>query len=342
MQDKLKIVLVGCGGMSGAWLNVATQMDQVELVGLVDIREEVANKRAEEYSLSEVIIGTDLKSVLHRTKPDVVFDCTVPESHTHITTTALRNGCHVLGEKPMADNMKNAEVSIKAATETGKLYAVIQNRRYNPQIRRLKNFLESGAIGNITTVNCDFYIGAHFGGFRDHMEHVLLVDMAIHTLDAARFISGSDPVSVYCKEWNPKGSWYDHDASAIAVYEMTNDIVYTYRGSWCSEGLHTSWESDWRIIGTKGSVKWDGGDDMTADIVTEVGGFHSKCENVELPPFDGKGRVGGHQGLIHEFIECVQTGGTPETIYTDNIKSLAMVFGAIESSKSGQCLKIEC
>ena len=87
---------------------------------------------------------------------------------------------------------------------------------------------------------------------------------------------------------------------------MTNDIVYTYRGSWCSEGLHTSWESDWRIIGTKGSVKWDGGDDMTADIVTEVGGFHSKCENVELPPFDGKGRVGGHQGLIHEFIECVQ------------------------------------
>jgi len=80
---------------------------------------------------------------------------------------------------------------------------------------------------------------------------------------------------------------------------------------------------------------------MVADIVTEAGGFHSKCENVEIPPFDGNDRVGGHQGLIHEFIECVQTGGTPETIYTDNIKSLAMVFGAIDSSKSGQCLRIE-
>ena len=83
MQNKLKIVLVGCGGMSGAWLNVATQMDQVELIGLMDIREEVANKRTEEYSLSKAIISTDLKSVLHRTKPDVVFDCTVPESHTY-------------------------------------------------------------------------------------------------------------------------------------------------------------------------------------------------------------------------------------------------------------------
>jgi predicted dehydrogenase len=173
------------------------------------------------------------------------------------------------------------------------------------------------------------------------MEHVLLLDMAIHTLDAARFIAGADPVSVYCKEWNPKGSWYDHDASAIAVYEMTNNIVYTYRGSWCSEGLNTTWESNWRIIGDRGSVKWDGGDQIVADVVTEVGGFHSKCENVEIPPYDGSDRVGGHQGLIHEFIECIRSGGTPETIYTDNIKSLAMVFGAIDSSKSGQCLRIE-
>ena len=48
MQKKLKIVLVGCGGMSGTWLNVASKMDQVELVGLVDVREEAANKRAED------------------------------------------------------------------------------------------------------------------------------------------------------------------------------------------------------------------------------------------------------------------------------------------------------
>ena len=80
--------------------------------------------------------------------------------------------------------------------------------------------MQSGAVGPLTTVNCDFYIGAHFGGFRDRMEHVLLLDMAIHTFDQARFIMGADPVSVYCNEWNPAGSWYDHDASAIAIFEM--------------------------------------------------------------------------------------------------------------------------
>jgi len=341
MENKLRVVLVGCGGMSGAWLRVATQMDSVDIVGLVDIREEAAKRRAEEYKLSDALISTDLKSALDKISPDIIFDCTVPEAHASVTLEALKHGCHVMGEKPLADSMENAKKVVAAAQEAGKLYAVIQNRRYDGRIRRLRNFLASGAIGPITTVDCDFYIGAHFGGFRDHMEHVLLLDMAIHTFDAARFITAANPVSVYCKEWNPSGSWYDHDASAVAVFEMTDGIVYTYRGSWCSEGLNTSWESDWRIIGENGSVKWDGGGGFAAQVVVETGGFHSKLENVDIPDFEEPGKTGGHSGLIHEFVRCVQTGGVPETICTDNIKSLAMVFGAIESSQIGKCVDVK-
>ena len=337
---KIRVVLVGCGGMSGAWLSTAQKMDDVKLVGLVDIREEAAQKRAEDFELTGAEIGTDLQKMLDLTSPDAVFDCTVPEVHAEVTMTALRHGCHVIGEKPLADSMEKARQVVKTAEETGRTYAVIQNRRYSPQIRRLRKFLGSGAIGKLTTLNCDFYLGAHFGGFRDHMEHVLLLDMAIHTLDAARYISSADPVSVFCKEWNPAGSWYDHDASAIALYQMTDDIVYTYRGSWCSEGLSTTWESDWRIIGEKGSVKWDGGDQMEAQMVVKTGGFHSECKTVEIPPFDGETNTGGHAGLIREFIDCVKNGGTPETVCTDNIKSLAMVFGAIESSQKSQLVDI--
>ena len=43
----------------------------------------------------------------------------------------------------------------------------------------------------------DFFLGVHFGGFRDKMQHVLLLDMAIHTFDAARFIIGQDAKDVY-------------------------------------------------------------------------------------------------------------------------------------------------
>ena len=206
-KGTLRAVLVGCGGMSRAWLSAAAERSDVDIVGLVDIDEKNAQSRAEEYGLDGAHIGTDLKVVLGEADPDVVFDVTIPSAHTNVTVTALKHGCHVLGEKPLADSMANARRSLRAAQQAGKIYAVIQNRRYNPNIRRLRRLLAKKPLGQLTTVNCDFYIGAHFGGFRDRMEHVLLLDMAIHTFDQARLITGADPVSVYCQEWNPAGSW---------------------------------------------------------------------------------------------------------------------------------------
>ena len=341
MTDKIKAVLVGCGGMAGAWLKAVPEAGDIELVGFVDIREEAARQRAGESGVTAPVIGTDLATVLAAAKPTVVFDCTIPAAHRQVTLTALAHGCHVLGEKPLADSMANARAMVAAARQAGKIYAVIQNRRYAPAIRRLKNFLATGTMGEITTVNCDFYIGAHFGGFRDKMRHVLLLDMAIHTFDQARFLTGADAVAVYCKEWNPRGSWYDMDASAIAIFEMSNGLLYTYRGSWCAEGLNTSWECDWRIVGTNGSAKWDGGDGFQAEAVTKAGGFFSAKALVDWPAFDAGAKVGGHTGLLREFVAGVRTGQLPETICSDNIKSLAMVFAAIESAETGKRVEVK-
>lgn len=335
-----KAVLVGCGGISRLWLRAAKSIPEIEIVGLVDIDEQAALRVASEFGLTGAVTGTDLGALLDQTAPDVVFNCTIPEAHAEVTLPALQHGCHVLGEKPLADSLPNARRMVAAAEEAGKILAIIQNRRYDARIRRLRSFLESGVLGPLTTINCDFYIGAHFGGFRDRMKHVLLLDMAIHTFDQARFLSGADPLSVYCHEWNPAGSWYDHDASAVAIFQMTGGIVYTYRGSWCAEGLNTAWEADWRIVGEKGSVRWNGADDFQAQAVAKTGSFISTLRDVEVPPFDAGEKAGGHAGNISEFIRCVRTGGTPETIGSDNIRSLAMVFGAIESAEGRQPVAI--
>lgn len=334
MTQPIKALLVGCGGISRAWLNAIKNVPDVAMVGFVDLREEAACTRAEEFGWTDALVETDVTAALEHTCPDVVFDCTVPEAHHEVTLTALAHGCHVLGEKPLADTMEHARTMVAAAQTAGKLYAVIQNRRYDANIRRLKHFLDSGALGRITTVNSDFYIGAHFGGFRDHMRHVLLVDMAIHTFDMARLLTGADAHAVYCHEWNPAGSWYDHDASAIAIFEMSDGLVYSYRGSWCAEGLNTTWECAWRLIGEKGTVTWDGAAGFTAQVIAKRGSFFSEWETIDVPVYDNPDKTGGHSGVIREFVRCVQTGTIPETVCTDNIKSLAMVFGAVESAES--------
>ncbi len=341
MNNPFRVVLVGCGGISEAWLKPVAGMPEIQVVGLVDRIEESARKRAAEFHLDSAEVGTDLRKVLKKTKPDIVFDCTVPEAHVAVALEAFRQGCHVLGEKPLADSLANARKMVRAAAKAGRTHAVMQNRRYLPEIRVVRDLIASDRLGPLTTLSSDFFIGAHFGGFREQMQHVLLLDMAIHTFDAARMLCGGDPVSVYCKEWNPTGSWFAHGASAVAVFTMSHGVVYTYRGSWCSEGVSTSWESTWHGIGTHGSFRWDGFRDFKAQVVKSVRSPFSEVDDLAAPAFaDATGPI-GHGGQIREFLDSLRAGRTPGTVSTDNIKSLAMVFAAIKSAETGREVKIE-
>ncbi len=330
----LRIVLVGCGGISRAWLDPASKCDELAIAGLVDLDLGRAEAAKAHYALQDAQTGTDVAAMLAVVRPDAVFDCTVPEVHPAVTIAALDAGCHVLGEKPMAVSMSEARRMVEAARRNDRIYAVIQNRRYSDPIIRYRDTIAAGPIGTLTTLNADFYLGPHFGGFREQMPHVLLQDMAIHSFDQARFIAGADARSVYCHEWNPAGSWFSHGASAVAIFEMTNDLVFTYRGSWCAQGLPTSWQCAWRAVGTTGTATWDGEAQIACESVAKQEGFFHGTEprpSAEVPPLEH----GGHGGLIREFVDCIRSGKVPQTVCTDNIKSLAMVEAAVESAERG-------
>lgn len=333
-------VLAGCGAMSKGWLNALTEhplvKGRVRIVGLVDLDPKVAEARSAEFSLSDVVIGSDLDTVLEQTKPDLLFDVVVPNARPALVATGLRHGCHVLTEKPMAPTLDAARQMVAEAKASGKIHAVVQNRRYVPGVRRIRQVIESGALGQLTSINCDFFVGAHFGGFREQMENVLLLDMAIHTLDAARFMAGTAPKAVYCLEVNPPGSWYAHGAAANAIFEFEDDIVFNYRGSWSAEGANTSWEASWRIVGTKGTLLWDGYDTFEAHQVAGTEGFFRDLQPLDIPDMPDASKTEGHASVIADFLDAIEAGSAPETVGSDNIKSLAMVFGAIESARLKQ------
>jgi predicted dehydrogenase len=174
------------------------------------------------------------------------------------------------------------------------------------------------------------------------MEHVLLIDMAIHTFDATRAMTGLEATRVYCREWDPPSSWYRQGASAAAIFEMSGGVVFSYRGSWCADGLRTSWEGSWRILGERGSLAWDGLDSIRAEAI-ENGprdGLFAPTKPAEVPALDPSDRVGGHLGVLQDFLAAVEGGPRPETAGRDNLKSLAMVFGAVASAEAGRPVDI--
>jgi predicted dehydrogenase len=339
---ELKAALVGCGAMSRAWLQAAAKIPDLRMVGLADLDVERARRRAAEFSLQEVVVAEDVHALLSRSRPDLLFDVVVPAARHGVVSAGLAAGCHVLSEKPMAETLADARDLVACAKAAARIHAVVQNRRYLPGVRRIARALRSGAIGPVTSVHADFFLAPHFGGFREEMDHVLLLDMAIHGFDAMRCMTGLGASAVYCQEWNPPHSWYRQGSSAAAIFELENGAVFVYRGSWCAAGLGTSWESTWRFVGAEGALTWDGADQIRIEVVGHGArdGLFDAVEPAEPPSLAAEDRVDGHLGVLSDFVAAVRSGTEPETVGHDNIRSLAMVIGAIDSAEAGRRVDI--
>jgi predicted dehydrogenase len=336
---KRRVVFVGCGDITRTWMGALQTIDEAEVVGLCDLDPARIAAFEDRWKVAVAAKGGDLSRVIRDSGADTVFDCTVPAAHAEVTRTALAAGCDVLGEKPMAPTLAEAVSMVEAARRAGKTYAVIQNRRYLPGIRRFRGAIREAGIGRLATLDVEFSIGAHFGGFRAAMDHVLLPDMAIHTFDQARYLGGEDALEVYAADWNPAGSWYRHGANAVAFFEMTGGVRFIYRGSWCAEGLNTSWEGRWRAGGDRGSLAWDGGasvigerDDGGETLVHRFAPLPVAPEE-PLPWTD-------HAGVLRDFLDSLRSGRRPMTDCTDNIRSIAMVLAAVESAETGTRVRV--
>ena len=219
-----RVLVVGCGGMSRTWLRYLASRDELEVVGLVDIEPEAAAARAAEAGL-KVPHFTELAPALEQTEPTVVCDVTIPEAHAGVAGAALRAGCHVASEKPMAHSLEAARATSALAAAAGLNYAVMQNRRYRPAIRAVRDIVASGALG---------------------------------------------------------------------------------------------------VVGGRGTLCWDGDGQPRTEL---IGGAAAAPA-----PYTGPE---GHAGCLQEMFAAIAAGRPAETSYGDNIKSLAMVFGAIESARRG-------
>ena len=328
----VRILLVGCGAMGQGWVERIIAKPGLSLIGLADIDPKAAEATVRRFQLDGMPVYPSLEDALAADRPDVVVDITIPSAHYQVTRTALKAGCHVLGEKPLAESLPHARAMCREARERGLLYMVTQNRRYIPAMVALREAMKARRIGRLSSLDADFYIGAHFGGFRDLMDDPLILDMAIHSFDQARMISGCDPVSVYCHEYHPHGSWYRGAAAAVCIFELTGGVVFTYRGSWAAEGFNTSWECQWRAQGSIGTVIWDGRDAPRMQQVVGTTGFRRETRETVLPL--STLAHPGHHGVLDEFVQGLRAGRRPQSECHDNIKSLAMCLAAIRSARA--------
>jgi len=204
-NGKLKVALVGTGSRgSTMWGKTVTDDygDVVEFVGLCDIN----TKRM---AFSKQYIGvtcptfTDFDEMVTKTKPDAVIVTTTDCFHAKYACRAMELGCDVICEKPMATDEKMCQDIIDTEKKTGQKVTVTFNARYGAPTVRVKEILNTGEIGQITSVDFNWYLDTSHGASYFRRWHAfkqfsgsLLVHKATHHFDMMNWWLNAEPVEV--------------------------------------------------------------------------------------------------------------------------------------------------
>ncbi|MBO4548143.1 MAG: Gfo/Idh/MocA family oxidoreductase [Abditibacteriota bacterium] len=189
MTNKLKVAIVGAGGISEVHIAGYKALDNVELYALCDINEERLREKGARHGVTRLF--TDEAEMLKALPEiDAVSVTTWNSQHAPCTIMALEAGKHVICEKPMAMNAKEAAAMEAAAKKAGKLLMIGFVRRFGNDCAVLKDFIDSGDFGEIYYAKANYTRrnGCPGGWFGDKSRSGggPLIDLGVHVIDLVR------------------------------------------------------------------------------------------------------------------------------------------------------------
>ena len=171
--------------------------------------------------------------------------------------TALRHGCNVFGEKPMAATMEEAReiVQIAEEREIATPLCKTDDMTRNP---RLREMIPSGTIGRVGYVGADFFLGAHFGGFRDAMESPLILDMAIQRSIRLGLLLGQTPFRCTARNLTRPARGTPGMLLRSASMRCQTALCSVTAAPGARKVRRPPGRRTWRVTGEQGTALWDG------------------------------------------------------------------------------------
>lgn len=190
------IAIIGYGGM-GAWhqRNIDERIPELTVKGVYDIQE-TAVAKAEK---NGVAVYPSAEAIFDDPQVDLVTIAVPNNFHKDYAIAALRSGKNVICEKPVTMNAQELAEVLKAAEETGKLFSVHQNRRWDKDCRMIRKIQEENLIGEIYFLESRVQgSGRMLHGWRGHAENGggMLYDWGVHLLDQLLWLEKSPVISV--------------------------------------------------------------------------------------------------------------------------------------------------
>ncbi len=330
-QERLRSVIVGCGGIARAHARVLAECDEFDLVAVCDLKEDLAREFAGAFERVEPY--SDLREMLERERPDVVSVVTATDSHARLTIAVAQAGVRgICCEKPVATCMAEGREMVAACRKHGAALIINHQRRMGPPLVEMRSLIEQGAIGEVYLIR-----GSCAGD---------ILSDGTHLIDSIRWLAGDGDVKwvlgqVYREEpdpsearspgYTPSGGYrYGHpvETGGMGVFEFTSGM----RAEILCGGVQSPGRAyhDCEVFGTKGRL-WRQGDRADPPVLirdARGGGWRE----APLPQPDARGRA-----MANSYCAFARTirEGTAHPLSGDSaLKGLEVLMAVYESART--------
>ncbi len=355
-NNKLRIAVIGLGAVTRnihlpAYSSLA---DKITVVGGCDSDTETRRTAREKMKLPEVFDNP--LEMIEKTTPDIVAVCTPPAFHVEQTLLALEKGCHVFCEKPLAENLADADKLIEAAAAANRFVVVNNQFPYMNIHLAAKKMIGTPEFGRLLFLQAWQTFRPHEhteADWRGKLARRVCFEFGIHVFSLARFFFDDEPVSISAQMPNPL-SKFNSDVVNLITLEFSDGRA----ASIILNRLSKSPERylDMRLDGEFGSVQ------------TSIGGevrFEAGMHTREKRPFFGLNFIKGGKAVwqdgtkskliakdginpfasstahhLGNFINAIKDGKIPPGTVADNRKTLALVFAAYDAAEANRAVKM--
>lgn len=328
----LRVCVIGLGAIGNLHARLYKDDPLAELVGVCDIAKQRADAAAARHGAPAFY---NAQQMLDALKPDVVSVATSGyengSDHYEPTLQALEAGCHVLGEKPICNEIARAEDMVTTARRLRRCYGINLNHRFTEAAWAAKRWVDEGRLGHLLFVNMSMWIMNP----NESSPYFHIKSLHPHTVDVMRYFCG-DVEAVQCFALKAPGRkiW----STAHFSMKFKNGVVGGLTGSYDIARGHPMERCE--VGGTGGRLIID---DMWREATLYPAGNLEKSVYTN-PVF------GGHRDFddtfrlrIHKFLQQVSDGAAPEEIDGAGVDGLAaqkVLQAAIDSLERGTVVTI--
>lgn len=348
MSKEFRVGFIGSGGIANAHANGLKKVDGVKLWAAADISDKALTKFKEAHGI-ERVYGDYKKMLKQETEIEGICVCTPNGLHAENTIAALEAGKHVIVEKPMAMNAREAQKMVDAAKRTGKQLVIGFQQRFDPRSKLIRKQIAEGAFGKILYVRCQALRRRgipNWGVFgrKELQGGGPMIDIGVHVLEMAHYMIGSPrpvsatgncftymgdkPSDTVCNWPNWDYKTYTVEDLAVGMLRFETGAMLTIEASFVAHIEKDVWNV--QIMGEKGGAVWD-----VPMVFTDHGGYMMNMTPVTV----GKAEIWEYK--MRHFVEVSRDGRTNEAPGEHGLLVQKMLDGVYAAAEAGKEVAIK-